>query len=204
MNPSRSTPRAPEMFIFGTKDFKNKVYDSINQGAVLQRSPAIKENKMEFLLPNNQTFGSVYMDFIGDNYTLLVYENTNHDHTNPWEFKVKDKDFVFKKDSELSNLQNFENLVKYFKEIEESISSFVIEQYGTEYKEGIPKGLTDLLEYELFVGLTDVCDQFEFNLVVADMFDGDLNSIKSVVMPFIRVVEGNNQAVFFKDMIFKG
>lgn len=204
MTPISTVPRAPMMLIFGTKDFKNKVYDGIKQGAVLQRSQSVKENKMEFMLPTNQTFGSVYMDFIGENYALLVYENTNHDHTNPWEFKVKDKDFVFKKDPELSNLQNFENLVKYFKEIEETISNFATEKFGSEYKEGIPKGLTDLLEYDLFVGLTDVCDQFEFNLVVADMFDGDLNSIKPVIMPFIRVVENNKQAVFFKDVIFKG
>lgn len=203
MNPSHSTPRAPEMFIFGTKDFKNKVYDSINQGAVLQRSPAIKENKMEFLLPNNQTFGSVYMDFIGDNYTLLVYENPNHDHTNPWDFKVEEKDFVFKKNPELSNLQNFENLVKYFKEIEESINKFTQTHMGFEYKDGIPKGLTDLLEYDLFVGLSDVCDQFEFNLIIADKFEGDLNGITQVLLPFIRVVENSSQAVFFKDIILK-
>lgn len=204
MTPISTVPRAPMMLIFGTKDFKNKVFDGIKQGAVLQRSSSIKENKMEFMLPSNQTFGSVYMDFIGDNYVLLVYEHTNHDHTNPWEFKVKDENFVFKKDSELSNLQNFESLVKYFKEIEETISNFAAEKFNSEYKEGIPKGLTDLLEFDLFVGLTDVCDHFEFNLVVADMFDGDLNSIKPVIMPFIRVVENNKQAVFFKDVIFKG
>lgn len=204
MTPDLAASRTPMMFIFGTKDFKNKVYDSIKQGAVLQRFPSAKENKMEFMLPTNQTFGSVYMDFIGENYALLVYENTNHDHTNPWEFKVKEQDFVFKKDPKLSNLQNFENLVKYFKEIEESISKFVMEQFNYEYKEGIPKGLTDLLEYDLFVGLADVCDQFEFNLVAADVFEGDLNSIKTVVMAFIRVVENKNQSVFFKDVIFKG
>lgn len=203
MIPDRSTPRVPEMFIFGTQDFKNKVYDSIKQGAVLQRFPSVKENKMEFILPDNQTFGSVYMDFIGENYTLLVYENTTHDHTNPWEFKVKEHDFVFKKDSKLSNIQNFENLVKYFKEIEEMISEFVVEQFDTEYKEGIPKGLTDLLEYELFIGLSEVCDHFEFNLVVADVFKGNFDNIKTVIIPIIRVVENSSQSVFFKHVIFK-
>lgn len=203
MIPDHSTPRVPEMFIFGTQDFKNKVYDSIKQGAVLQRFPSVKENKMEFILPDNQTFGSVYMDFIGENYTLLVYENTTYDHTNPWEFKVKEHDFVFKKDSKFSDLQNFENLVKYFKEIEEIISEFVVEKFGTEYKEGIPKGLTGLLEYELFVGLSEVCDQFEFNLVVADVFEGNFNNIKTVIIPIIRIVENSSQSVFFKDVIFK-
>lgn len=201
MNPN--TNRAPMMFIFGTKEFKNKVYESIKQGAVLQRFPSKVENKLEFVTPTSHTFGSVYMDFIGEKYVLVVYENPNHDHTNPWEFKVQEKDFVFKKDPELSNLQNFENLVKYFKEIEENINVFIQSQFGFEYKDGIPKGLTDLLEYDLFVGLSDVCDQFEFNLVVADKFEGDLNEITPAILPFIRVVESNKQAVFFKDIILK-
>ena len=203
MNPDTSAPRTPMMFIFGTKEFKNKVYDSIKQGAVLKRFQSTIENKMEFVTPTNHTFGSVYMDFIGENYVLLVYENPNHDHTNPWEFKVEEKDFVFKKNPKLSDLQNFENLVKYFKEIEESINKFTQTHMGFDYKDGIPKGLTDLLEYDLFVGLSDVCDQFEFNLVVADKFEGDLNGITQALFPFIRVVENSSQAVFFKDIILK-
>ena len=177
-------------FLFGTKEFQQKVGNSILENEL--RIVRSKEDSNSGQLDIDEVrYGTVWLETETKVPTFFAYEHEGRKNNFPWEYRNQSVDFSFVyTGNEDHSLQAFEQFVEFMRRFESYFREYLSTKGIKTEGDILPKGFYGLLEYEFFRQILSTMKEIQVSFAEPKVLVGKGNVF--VMMALVKGKDNDN------------